>query len=480
MDRLARAALREEEARGIKQWDLFMTLRADPVLGAELSAQCALLDYLLTGDVLPTETDDEEEDEDENEGAGEAEEHLGETDEDESESDAEGEGVQMLDLSEVDEWADAPILGPSNLQKRRARAARKLARKAAAKKAKAKANAVGAAAVAGHVVGRHTKAARETVFGGGARGEAGVPDDVAVSAFVCVAKLKLCRLAVAQHEVATREDSVAGEVFAALDPHRTDFVTCDDVQRYLQRKVGIANVTSDDLALVLGASVEEETEDEQRLPLDFPRSPSFRRGNSFGALPHSPSFRGGGGPVPVRSMAVRLLDRLALREVFSNPAHHGVASLLHRFTCAQAKLATNALAAEYAALSKKASPTPHERQRLAVLTRPPGSSSGSHLQRAGYGGLTLRGPAAVVPKAVMVFQDDTRPPLVFDQASPVVPTRSYGGICDFEPYPIAILALFLCLRSHRALTGNLFCCLSVLPLCLLLVLYVPRPNVRWH
>lgn len=81
----------------------------------------------------------------------------------------------------------------------------------------------------------------------------------------------------------------------------------------------------------------------------------------------------------------------------------------------QAKLATNASAAEYAALSQKRRPlTPHEAQRLAVLTRPPGSSHRKgHGQ--GYGGLTLRGPSAVVPQAAMVFGDDMRPPRVFDQ-----------------------------------------------------------------
>jgi beta-glucosidase-like glycosyl hydrolase len=81
----------------------------------------------------------------------------------------------------------------------------------------------------------------------------------------------------------------------------------------------------------------------------------------------------------------------------------------------QAKLATNAAAAEYAALSEQRLPlTAAEKQRLAVLTRPP-SSAVRQGHGQGYGGLTLRGPAALVPQAAMVFGDDTRPPSVFDQ-----------------------------------------------------------------
>jgi hypothetical protein len=368
MARLARAARRDYEARGIKQWDLFMTLRADPVLGAELTAQCALLDFLMAGDVHGAI------DEEEDEGGGV---DLGVSDDDASDSesdDDDGDGVQMLELGEVDVWAEAPLEGLSGLQKKRARATRKQARHRA--RHRATPHALAAAAAAG--------AQRETVFGGSTKGDSGVPDDVAVSAFVCVAKLKLCRLAVAAHAVATREDTAAGEVFSALDPHHTAFVTAHDLLRYLQERASIYTVTSEDLALILGdaAVMADGDPSDERDPWSLfssqspplladhnsssrhvlPRLPSKRLGlaalGSLGSTqptsalgPSRESSRpaghprgGGGGDDECSGHEGRYLDRRALREVFSDPAHHRLASLLHRFTTAQVNPCTSRLA----------------------------------------------------------------------------------------------------------------------------------------
>jgi hypothetical protein len=222
------------------------------------------------------------------------------------------------------------------------------------------------------------------VFGGSTKGDSGVPDDVAVSAFVCVAKLKLCRLAVAAHAVATREDAAVGEVFSALDPHHTAFVTTHDLLRYLQERASIFTVTSEDLALVLGDAAvmaDGDSADErdpwslfssQSPPLladhnsssrhVLPRLPSKHLGlaalGSLGSTqptsalgPSRESSRpaghprgGGGGDDECSGHEGRYLDRRALREVFSDPAHHRLASLLHRFTTAQVNPCTSRLA----------------------------------------------------------------------------------------------------------------------------------------
>jgi len=88
----------------------------------------------------------------------------------------------------------------------------------------------------------------------------------------------------------------------------------------------------------------------------------------------------------------------------------------------QAKLATNALAVEYAALTHKQRPplTPQESQRLTEITQPLSSSKhGSKGTRKGghkgYKGLNARGPSTVVLQATMLFADDTQSPEGFDQ-----------------------------------------------------------------
>jgi hypothetical protein len=45
--RASLAAATSEESLGVKPWDLYMVLRDDPTLAAELSAQAALLEFIV-------------------------------------------------------------------------------------------------------------------------------------------------------------------------------------------------------------------------------------------------------------------------------------------------------------------------------------------------------------------------------------------------------------------------------------------------
>jgi len=385
MERLARGEQRIEEARGIKQWDLFMTLRADPILSAELVAQCALLDFMISGDVHgPDEVD-----EDDLLINNESEVGLSKTrkagnlvDSSDSNSEDEGDGVQMLEVEDVDAWAEAPLEGLNGLQKKRRKAAAKMAKQ----KAKQKKNSA-RDLVAQKAKARPTGAkARETVYGQGTKGNCGVPDDAAVAAFVCVAKMKLCRLAVAAREAVTREDTVAGEVFSALDPQHTSFVTTHDILRYLQDRANLYTVTSEDLALIVGDHALEKSPVESSLssmnwssPLDMYHHRNYFNSSSSNHLGRPPSSNNVSGKPSFSSLEASLpsalrmlhqqrgpsrselvvfggglshrsssshnlmdasykesyLDRVAWRQVLSDPAHHNLATLLHRFVSTQ-------------------------------------------------------------------------------------------------------------------------------------------------
>ena len=211
----------DPEALGIKPWDLYLALRDNPLLGAELAAQCDLLDYIFNY-----------------------------------------EAVAASELT---------------------------------------ASAAAGAAGRGRASG---------IFGD-LKAPTEVPEDEELSAFVAVAKLKLCRMAVAQHEVDTREDTVAGEVFKALDPFQHGFVSAHDIQSYLQRRANLKTLTMADLGLVLGGA--------------------------------GPGGGGGGGELEDEGGMGRLLDHAALRDVLALPAHHGVATALHRFVKTTHKLEANAL-----------------------------------------------------------------------------------------------------------------------------------------
>jgi len=161
--------------------------------------------------------------------------------------------------------------------------------------------------------------------------EDNVPPEAAVSAFVCVAKLKLCALAAARHAADARADTVAGEVFAALDPTNTQFVSLHDVQRWLQQHAGCAALTAQDLFLIFGASSSSNGNDIKiREELSsLPPAHTEARDPVFGGEPS------GGQDVRPSSGAdepevAHLMDRASFRAALGLPPHRAVAALLHR------------------------------------------------------------------------------------------------------------------------------------------------------
>ena len=159
--------------------------------------------------------------------------------------------------------------------------------------------------------------------------EDNVPPEAAVSAFVCVAKLKLCALAAARHAADARADTVAGEVFAALDPTNTQFVSLHDVQRWLQQHAGCAALTAQDLFLIFGASSSSNGNDIKiREELSsLPPAHTEARDPVFGGEPS------GGQDVRPSSGAdepevAHLMDRASFRAALGLPPHRAVAALL--------------------------------------------------------------------------------------------------------------------------------------------------------
>jgi hypothetical protein len=166
--------------------------------------------------------------------------------------------------------------------------------------------------------------------------ENNVPPEAAVSAFVCVAKLKLCALAAARHAADARADTVAGEVFAALDPTNTQFVSLHDVQRWLQQHAGCAALTAQDLFLIFGASSSSISsrsngndikirEELTSLPPAHTeaRDPVFGGEQSDGEDVRPSS----GADEPE---VAHLMDRASFRAALGLPPHRAVAALLHR------------------------------------------------------------------------------------------------------------------------------------------------------
>jgi len=156
------------------------------------------------------------------------------------------------------------------------------------------------------------------------------PNDVAISAFVCVAKIKLLRLSQSMHEIKTREDTVAGEVFCAIVRHsafhrRTqgmaespNFVTTQDIQLFLQHRAGlVVGVAKEDLDLIFGTDTIGEEEatgsNGERNHTHFESSSPLTALTTLGSLPSNG------------------MDRLALRHKLGHPSRRAMADLLHTF-----------------------------------------------------------------------------------------------------------------------------------------------------
>jgi hypothetical protein len=150
--RASLAAATSKESLGVKPWDLYMVLRDDPTLAAELSAQAALLEFIVRSDHAS----------------------VGDADRDRSHG---GTGSHEVSAargsSALSDWGgggggdDDDWFGLLDFEDVRN--------------------------VKGSVAQVEQTAALDTLFAANL-----VPSDSFVSAFVCVAKLKLCRLASAQ------------------------------------------------------------------------------------------------------------------------------------------------------------------------------------------------------------------------------------------------------------------------------------------
>ena len=148
-----------------------------------------------------------------------------------------------------------------------------------------------------------------------------VPSDNIISAFVCVAKLKLCRIASAYREAEAHELSVATSILKALDTTGCGYINSHDLQKYLQQHANFYSV-----------SVEEV-----RSLLDDPHN------NDWGSCKSvQPALQGPSSRVDVESEGNvelgQLLDSATLQQVLSRPAYRNFARLLHRFTQVQQEL----------------------------------------------------------------------------------------------------------------------------------------------
>jgi Ca2+-binding EF-hand superfamily protein/predicted DNA binding CopG/RHH family protein len=159
-----------------------------------------------------------------------------------------------------------------------------------------------------------------------------VPSDTMISAFVCVAKLKLHRLANAYDEANALRDRMAASVLCALDTARCGYVSVHDVQKYLQVHANLYSVSKDDMLCFLNE--------------DY----GLNNGTTYEVAEDDGEELG------------QLLDQDALRKVLSRPAFGKFARLLYRFVQFQQELTS--------------------RQHQAVKTRQ-GNAGGESLRRKG-------------------------------------------------------------------------------------------------
>jgi hypothetical protein len=134
----------EPEDVGLNSWDLFLILRDNPMLGGELAAQYALLDYLVAGDLI-------------------------------EDSESERQLVENIRTRRRFHHLTYEIM--TNVSGNVSDTDQGLS----------------------HLDPRDKSS--------------NVPNEEAVAAFVCVAKLKLCRMSQAQVEIDTREEQVAGNEY---------------------------------------------------------------------------------------------------------------------------------------------------------------------------------------------------------------------------------------------------------------------------
>ena len=139
-----------------------------------------------------------------------------------------------------------------------------------------------------------------------------VPSDNLISAFTCVAKLKLCRLASAYREATAQDESMTKNIFRAFDIACSGYINAHDIQVYLQKHANLYAVTVNELYCCL-------------LHQQYDHSQEAINQSTLEAILPSPTLtdsytREGG----------HLLDEKALQEVLSKIAHQKLASLLYR------------------------------------------------------------------------------------------------------------------------------------------------------
>ena len=248
-----------EEMPGLKQWDFYMKLRENPMLIAELCTQVALLDFIVDGghqDGNQTGPD---------KAARAFSSHM---------DDDKDDFFGLLDFEDV-----------SDIRGSVARSEQ---------------------------IGLRNDASLRTVND--------VPSDTLVSAFTCVAKLKLCRLAAVHREATAQEDSMATSVLHALDSRKSGYVDSLDIQTYLQKHASLYSATMDDLSCCLlddddtFVKVDIDNDTVKTAQLDFAEG-GRELGNSF--------------------------DKNALRAMLSRPIHLKLASLLYRFVQVQQEYASH-------------------------------------------------------------------------------------------------------------------------------------------
>jgi len=108
------------------------------------------------------------------------------------------------------------------------------------------------------------------VAGGEHQNGADAASESMIQAFVCVAKLKLRRLASAYRDVYSQEDSVSDSVFHALDTTGTGSIAANDIQEYLLKYANAKDLSVDDVCSLLDADVESLNKDALRKVLGRP------------------------------------------------------------------------------------------------------------------------------------------------------------------------------------------------------------------
>jgi Ca2+-binding EF-hand superfamily protein len=249
------------ESPGLRSWDFYMSLRDDPMLTVELRTQAALLDFIVAG----VHKDDSKP------------------------SNGTPANLSVTDIVDLHYDDDGLLAAELDFE--------------------------GARAMKGSLA----RPEKTALYHNALRISNNVPSDSTISAFVCVAKLKLCRMASAYREVDAHEISIVANIHRALDVAGSGYISAQNMLKYLQKHANMYNVAGIDVRYLLNDGFSTGVGNSNPIEAGVSATGRYGRDDGIEVVDH-------------------LVDQEALRKILCRPALRNFAYILHHFVEVEQKL----------------------------------------------------------------------------------------------------------------------------------------------